>query len=133
MGNGLIKPTGERTDKTDMTTPTYNSTNIGANKIDDYYEYYVVPQNLVDNDVYVGLEIETPDNNIYYVVQKLSEITVSNVTTPSGDGMGTVANPDGQNKGEKITYWYPNCCYTYNITLKNWEEISGSGNITIED
>ena len=145
MGNGLIKPTGERTDKTDMTTPTYNSTNIGANKIDDYYEYYVVPQNLVDNDVYVGLEIETPDNNIYYVVQKLSEITVSNVTTPSDSGMGTVANPDGQNNGEKITYWYPNCCYTYNITLKktgisnitctlaDWTNIEGSQDITIED
>ena len=148
MGNGLIKPTGARTDdntKTDMTPPTYNSTNIGANKIDDYYDYYVVPQNLVDNEVYVGLEIETPDNNIYYVVQKLSEITVSNVTTPSDDGMGTVANPDGQNNGDKITYWYPNCCYTYNITLKktgisnitctlaDWTNIEGSQDITIED
>ena len=145
MGNGLIKPTGERTDKKDMTTPTYNSTNIGANKIDDYYEYYVVPQDLVDNGVYVGLEIETPDNNIYYVVQKLSEIKVSSVTTPSDDGMGTVANPDGQNSGDKITYWYPNCCYTYNITLKktgiskitctlaDWTNIEGSQDITIED
>lgn len=145
MGNGLIKPTGERTDKKDMTTPTYNSTNIGANKIDDYYEYYVVPQDLVDNGVYVGLEIETPDNNIYYVVQKLSEITVSSVTTPSDNGMGAVANPDGQNSGDKITYWYPNCCYTYNITLKktgiskitctlaDWTNIEGSQDITIED
>ena len=145
MGNGLIKPTGERTDKTDMTIQTNNSTNIEANKIDGYYEYYVVPQNLVENGVYVGLEIETPDNNIYYVVQKLSEITVSNVTTPSDSGMGTVANPDGQNNGEKITYWYPNCCYTYNITLKktgiskitctlaDWTNIEGSQDITIED
>lgn len=145
MGNGLIKPIGERTDKTDMTIQTNNSTNIEANKIDGYYEYYVVPQNLVDNGVYVGLEIETPDNNIYYVVQKLSEIKVSSVTTPSGDGMGTVANPDGQNNGEKITYWYPNCCYTYNITLKktgiskitctlaDWTNIEGSQDITIED
>ncbi|MGM9719601.1 MAG: fimbrillin family protein [Prevotella sp.] len=145
MGNGLIKPTGERTDKTVMTTPTYNSTNIEANKIDGYYEYYVVPQNLVDNEVYVGLEIETPDNNIYYVVQKLSEITVSSVTPPSDYGMGTVANPDGQNNGDKITYWYPNCCYTYNITLKktgiskitctlaDWTNIEGSQDITIED
>ena len=145
MGNGLIKPTGERTDKKDMTTPTYNSTNIGANKIDDYYEYYVVPQDLVDNGVYVGLEIETPDNNIYYVVKKLSDITVSSVTTPSDNSMGTVANPDGQYNGDKITYWYPNCCYTYNITLKktgiskitctlaDWTNIEGSQDITIED
>lgn len=145
MGNGLIKPTGERTDKKDMTTPTYNSTNIGANKIDDYYEYYVVPQDLVDNDVYVGLEIETPDNNIYYVVQKLSEIKVLSVTPPSDNNMGTVANPDGQNSGDRITYWYPNCCYTYNITLKktgisnitctlaDWTNIEGSQDITIED
>ncbi len=145
MGNGLIKPTGERTDKTDMTTLTYNSTNIEANKIDDYYEYYVVPQDLVDNDVYVGLEIETPDNNIYYVVQKLSEIKVSSVTPPSDNNMGTVANPDGQNSGDRITYWYPNCCYTYNITLKktgisnitctlaDWTNIEGSQDITIED
>ena len=148
MGNGLIKPTGARTDdntKTEMTTPTYNSTNIGANMIDDYYDYYVVPQDLVDNGGYVGLEIETPDNNIYYVVQKLSEITVSSVTTPSGSGMGTVANPDGQNSGVRITYWYPNCCYTYNITLKktgisnitctlaDWTNIEGSQDITIED
>ena len=145
MGNGLIKPTGERTDKTDMTIQTNNSTNIEANEIDGYYEYYVVPQNLVDNEVYVGLEIETPDNNIYYVVQKLSEIMVSSVTTPSDSNMGTVANPDGQNSGDKITYWYPNCCYTYNITLKktgisnitctlaDWTNIEGSQDITIED
>ena len=139
MGNGLVKQTGSRTtSNTEMTAPTGEDLKVGSNRIKGSYDYYVVPQSLIDGQTYVGLYIETPDKNVYYVVQKLSEITATSVTN------GTSINI-GQAKDAKILYWYPNCCYTYNITLTKtgitkitatlvpYTEISGDTNISIED
>ena len=143
MGRGLVSKTGDRSDY-DVKTPdqtsedTYYQTkpSEGAAK-SKVYSSLVIPQALVEADVYVGLEIQTPDKNMYYVVQKLSEITAG-VTTPADDGYN-------HTNGEKIKRWYPGHHYTYTLTLKktgidkitcslaNWKEISGSSDVTLED
>lgn len=76
------------------------------------YSYAVVPQELcrVSNSTsdgdYVGIFIQTPDNNQYYVIKKLSEIVASSVD-------------DQRNQAEnaKITRWFPGHKYTYTITI----------------
>lgn len=138
MGNGLVAATGSRSaTATEMTAP--DASKASAYAIDGSFDYYVVPQALVDNDTYVGLTIETPDKNIYYVVEKLSTILASTVTNAQNVAIG-------QSKGQAITYWYPNCCYTYTVTLSKagidkftatlapYTEITGENtDITIED
>lgn len=112
MGSGLVTPTGNLTASDAFTAPT-----AGLVKTDETYDvtgtftYAVVPQALVrttgDQDhLYVGITIKTPDNNQYYVVQKLSEIKAS-------------ANGGSKNQttSGKIDFWYPNHNYTYTFTL----------------
>ncbi len=136
MGNGLVEASGSRaTSAIAMTAPT-SATEYA---IDGSFDYYVVPQTLVDGSTYVGLTIQTPDNNIYYVVEKLSTILASSVTNGTNVSIG-------QSAGQAITYWYPNCCYTYTVTLSKagidkftatlvpYTEITGENtDITIED
>ena len=139
MGNGLVtagtSSTGnDSRNSVDMTTPSpffKESSNLETNE----FTYYIVPQTLVEGQTYVGLEIKTPDNNIYYVVKKLSEITAL-----------TVGSNGTQEQGGKITWWYPNHSYLYTITLKktgienitctlvDWTEVTGNNqDVTIED
>ncbi|MCI6080920.1 MAG: fimbrillin family protein [Prevotella sp.] len=150
MGNGLVtagknsyatQPTRETA--VTMTAPQTFFKNSSSNLVTNEFTYFIVPQTLVDDknttettdDVYIGLEIQTPDNNIYYVVKKLSEIKASSV----GDN-GT------QVKDQPIKWWYPNHSYLYTITLKktgiekitctlvDWTEVTGSNqDVTIED
>ena len=142
MGNGLVTA-GKNSDATQPTRETYvkmtapqpffknSSSNLETNE----FTYYIVPQTLVEGQTYVGLEIKTPDNNIYYVVKKLSEITAT-----------SVGNNGTQEQGGKITWWYPNHSYLYTITLKktgienitctlvDWTEVTGNNqDVTIED
>lgn len=150
MGRGLVSKTGDRSDYLVTNTPgtasedSYYQTkpSEGAAK-SKVYSSYVIPQELIQKgagtdgtDVYVGLKIQTPDKNMYYVVQKLSAIKAG-VTTPD----------DGYNhsNGDPITRWYPGHHYTYTLTLKktgidkitcslaNWKEITGSSDVTLED
>lgn len=139
MGNGLVtagtSSTGnDSRNSVDMTAPTTffkESSNLETNE----FTYFIVPQTLIDNDVYVGLEITTPDNNIYYVVKKLSEITAT-----------SVGNNGTQEVNKPIKWWYPNHSYLYTITLKktgienitctlvDWTEVTGNNqDVTIED
>ncbi len=151
MGNGLVTA-GKNSDNTQPTRVSSvtmkapetfikdNSNNLETNE----FTYYIVPQALVDDnnttdnttdDVYVGLEITTPDNNIYYVVKKLSEITAT-----------SVGNNGTQEVNKPIKWWYPNHSYLYTITLKktgienitctlvDWTEVTGNNqDVTIED
>ena len=116
MGDGLVTATGEASDIPMKEPSDYWGTGNTKTKA---YTYYAVPQAL-DGLVF---EITTPDNNIYKIdVDKINP-------TPN------------THKGN----WIPNYKYVYTLkltktgitnitcTLKNWEEISGSGNITIED
>ena len=148
MGNGLVtagtySSGADNRNSVDMTAPTDFFKNSSSKLETNEFTYFIVPQTLVDDknttettdDVYIGLEIQTPDNNIYYVVKKLSEIKASSV----GDN-GT------QVKDQPIKWWYPNHSYLYTITLKktgiekitctlvDWTEVTGNNqDVTIED
>lgn len=139
MGRGVVTPSETVTGEHTMTVPSdyYSSDGLITNK----YTYTVVPQSLSRNfsstsdDDYVGLFIQTPDNNQYYVVKKLSEIIASDVN-----------DERNQTKNEKITRWYPGHNYTYTITISkkgienitctvaDWVNVTGENiNIDLED
>lgn len=151
MGRGLVSTKGTTSDYTVESSPATTSADTyyetqpsdGVAAKSKVYTSFVVPQSLKQTgagtggaDVYVGLEIQTPDKNMYYVVQKLSKITAS--VTSSDDGYN-------HKTGDEITQWYPGHHYTYTLTLKktgidkitcslaNWKEISGSSDVTLED
>ena len=111
MGNGLVSTTGGLSNSVPFDAPKagidktsdvkYNST--GA------FTFAVVPQTLVrasGDNLYVGITIKTPDNNQYYVVQKLSEI----IASANGGSQNQTAN-------SAVTFWYPNHNYTYTFIL----------------
>ena len=143
MGNGLVVTSGARsTDAKEMTASTTENdiTETSAKN----YTYYVVPQALKEgtsgSETYVAFKITTPDGNVYYVKEKLSEIKPTTVT------QGGTNVSIGQTTDDAIDYWYPNCTYTYTFTVTKaginkftatlvpYTEISGSvDNITLED
>lgn len=147
MGRGVVTPTAPSsyaTSELTMTSPSiasasdYYATNDTKSKP---YSFAVVPQSLSrnfsstsDND-YVGIFIQTPDHNQYYVVKKLSEITAT-----------TVTDERNQTKDQPIKRWYPGHTYTYTFTItktgiKNvtatvadWVTVTGKPtDITLED
>lgn len=111
LGRGMVKNTGTTGDlalnlpTVDGTTPYFKSgkTDVETNP---YWLYYV-PQPLTNGGNYVGIEITTPDGNIYKI-NRLSEITASSVSSGNGQGPTT---------GTAITRWLPNHHYTYTFTL----------------
>lgn len=154
MGIGKVTTTGSRNSDTaietgntganQITTPSYTElTADGKVTIDgtEYdamktpaYTWAVVPQALVENTIKVGLIIQTPDDNKYYVVDNLANIEAIAV--------GNSANQTTS----AINYWYPNHNYTYTITitkkgieaitctLADWVTVTGSNtNITLEN
>ena len=110
MGRGLVNPTNDYTGSHVMTVPTTYYKTEGSET--NPYTFTVVPQVLSRNfsstndDDFVGLFIQTPDNNQYYVVKKLSKIIAT-----------TVNDERDQAKSQKITRWYPGHNYTYTITI----------------
>lgn len=119
MGRGVVVPTGAYTGELTMTNPTtfYATDGLKTNK----YTYAVVPQSLSrdfdsdsDND-YIGIFIQTPDHNQYYVVKKLSAIIAS-----------SVSDQRDQTKDAEIKRWYPGHTYTYTFTISK----TGINNIT---
>ncbi len=138
MGNGLVVPTGNRiasTSPVKMNVPDDGATG---------FTYYVVPQALKEgnsgSETYVTFKITTPDGNVYYVKEKLSEIK------PTSVKQGGTNVSIGQTTNDAIAYWYPNCTYTYTFTVKKtgidkftatlvpYTEIEGTNaDITLED
>ncbi|WP_028913230.1 fimbrillin family protein [Prevotella sp. MA2016] len=131
MGTGLVTPTGNVTAQQEMT----------GNNEGTEFTYAIVPQALVrattnaTDDDYVGITIVTADNNQYYIVKKLSEITAS-----------TVSNVKSQTQGSAIKRWFPGHTYTYTFTLKKagidkitctvegWTDVTADNkNISLED
>ncbi len=110
MGNGLVSTTGDLTNSATFTAPEKGTEADGSDNIKTKpFTYAVVPQSLVrtgEGNLYVGITIKTPDNNQYYVVEKLSDI----VATANGGSQN-------QTKDGKIAFWYPNHNYTYTFTL----------------
>ncbi len=119
MGRGVVKPTGEYTSELTMTTPTTYFSTDGL--VTNEYSYAVVPQSLsrnfssTDDTDYVGIFIQTPDKNQYYVVKKLSEILAT-----------SVSDERDQTKNQPIKRWYPGHTYTYTFTITK----KGIDNIT---
>ncbi len=117
----------------------YFTTSADGMETTKEYTYAVVPQILSrnfysDNESdYVGLFIQTPDNNQYYVVKALSKIKATSVDNDERD----------QAVGEYIQRWYPGHTYIYTITISkkgiesvtctvaNWVEVKGE-NIDID-
>lgn len=138
MGTGLVTP-AESTHTSTITTPAHTDgeygTEVGkvyylknktyqfANSTDpgkpyyhlsNAYSYRVVPQPLVNGSTKVGLVINTPDENLYYVVEDLSKIKVSKVT-----GNALKNDYDGYSTSDKlIERWLPGYTYNYYFILK---------------
>lgn len=110
MGRGLVNPTNGYTGSHVMTVPTMYYKTEGSET--NPYTFTVVPQVLSRNfsstndEDFVGLFIQTPDNNLYYVVKKLSEIIATKVT-----------DQRDQEENQTIKRWYPGHSYTYTITI----------------
>lgn len=139
MGNGLITPSTTYVSK-EMTTPdatTEWSTTKGDPDTDyctsktftftgntqkyyatQPYTYRVVPQALSrgssTNDK-VGITIQTPDDNMYYVVQDLSTIVPSKV---DGNALKGDHAKDSEGNYSAIARWYPGYTYTYYFVVK---------------
>lgn len=147
MGRGLVSKTGDRSDY-DVKTPETTSEDTYYKKkpvdgttaaVSNVYTSLVIPQALVETgtpNVYVGLKIQTPDKNMYYVVEDLSKIIAT--TTGSDAGYNHMT-------GDMIKRWYPGHHYTYTLTLKktgidkitcslaDWKKIEGSSDVTLEN
>ena len=156
MGTGKIIPSTDREDKRKVSTPKYNQEYSSPSVSTDYcekkdhtfdgetqkyyktkaYTYCVVPQPLVVGAEKVGITIQTPDDNLYYVVQDLSTIKVQKV-----DG-SSVKNDHADNKIER---WYPGYSYTYyfvltktgikdiTCTIVDWKKVEGGKqDVTLE-
>ena len=139
MGNGLVKTTGSLATSALFTQPAAGTSADGTDYIKtNAFTFAVVPQALKRSSgdhLYVGITIKTPDNNQYYVVEKLADIIAT-------------ANGSSQNQTEngKIGFWYPNHTYTYTFTLtkagiknvtctvQDWVNVTADNqNISLED
>lgn len=150
MGIGKVTPTGTASDQ-EITAPEDNATNdthyfkqnSGADVKTETmpFSWAVVPQKLTrpenNKTVYVGITITTPDNNEYYVVEKLATIKPESVGSQQGQQ---------HTQNDAITQWYPNHTYNYTFTLSkkgieaitctlaDWVTVNGKDtNITLED
>lgn len=119
MGRGVVTPTGEFTGEETMTSPSITSaadyfTDEGVTNgtISKNYTFAIVPQALSRNESsesdadFVGIFIQTPDYNQYYVVKDLSKIIASSVD-----------DQRNQVKDAAIKRWYPGHKYTYTFTI----------------
>ena len=137
LGRGLVTVTSDSRGSAKFKTP--DTFFEEENKKTHPYLFMAVPQLLSgsgsagDAD-FVGLEITTPDGNVYKI-NRLSDIKATAVGTEAGKG---------QTNGGFITRWLPNHHYTYTFTLKKtevtatatvtkWNEVTaGDKNVTIE-
>lgn len=118
MGRGIVTPTGVYTGELTMDSPStasesaYFKDGIDDQTITKDYTFAVVPQSLSRNfdstsDAdYVGIFIQTPDHNQYYVVKDLSKIKAT-----------TVSDTRNQAQNADIKRWYPGHRYTYTFTI----------------
>lgn len=150
MGRGVVKPTGTYTAELPMTNPTTYFATDGL--VTNNYTYAVVPQSLSrnfssDSDVdYVGIFIQTPDHNQYYVVKKLSEIYATSVSDTRDQAQYNESGTDAEKEASKIKRWFPGHSYTYTFTITkkgidnitatvaDWVNVTGKNtDITLED
>lgn len=138
LGCGLVAPSTTASDviSSDIPVPGLNPAYTSGTKtlsslvvssgyyatdgtVTNAYSYRVVPQELHRGSTaaasdtqmsnFIGLSIVTPDNNQYYLIKKLYEVTASSVTTNHDKAE--------QTSGSQITRWYPGYDYTYHIYI----------------
>lgn len=124
LGRGLVTVTSTTATEDDFKAPDASSTStfFSGTNITNPYKFMAVPQELKRGDAdadYVGLEITTPDGNIYKI-NKLSDITAKTVGSDVGQG---------QAESQKILRWLPNHHYTYTFTLKK-TEVTATATVT---
>ena len=138
MGRGLVTPTAPTGSGDDtwakadvtMTAPAntsaadyFTTTGVTNGTQSKTYTYAVVPQSLSrdftseDDDDYVGIFIQTPDHNQYYVVKKLSEIYATTVSNTRDQAQYNESGTDAEKEASKIKRWYPGHTYTYTFTI----------------
>lgn len=139
LGRGLVTVTSTTATEDDFKAPDASSTStfFSGTNITNPYQFMAVPQELKRGDAdadYVGLEITTPDGNVYKI-NRLSDITASSVGSEAGQG---------QTVSDNITRWLPNHHYTYTFnltktgvtataTVAKWNEVTADDkNVTIE-
>lgn len=134
MGNGLVTAQAPYDHSQPLTRPeTFIAPDPDPDPTDivtNAFTWRVVPQTLSRGDNKtdkVAIKIQTPDNNLYYCIDDLSEIPVNGTSNP-------------------IDYWLPNHSYTYTFiiskkgidqitcTVANWiPVIANDKDITLED
>ena len=121
LGRGLVTVTSASRGSDDFKSP--NPFFEEANKKTYPYLFMAVPQLLSGSgsagDDFVGIEITTPDGNVYKINQ-LSEIEATAVGSEAGQG---------QVESQKILRWLPNHHYTYTFTLKK-TEVTATATVT---
>lgn len=139
LGRGLVTVTSTTATEDDFKAPDASSTStfFSGTNITNPYKFMSVPQELKRGDAdadFVGLEITTPDGNIYKI-NKLSDITAKT----DGNDVG-----QGQTESQKILRWLPNHHYTYTFnltktgvtataTVAKWNEVTADKeDVTIE-
>lgn len=128
MGNGFVTAQEPFTHSQELTQPTdFFKTNP---TVTNAFSWRVVPQSLSRGKAKtdkVAIKIQTPDNNLYYCIEDLSQIPVNGTSNP-------------------INYWKPNHCYTYTFiiskkgidqitcTVADWIDVKAADkDITLED
>lgn len=128
MGNGFVTAQAPFTHSQALTQPTdFFKTNP---TVTNAFTWRVVPQTLSRGKAKtdkVAIKIQTPDNNLYYCIDDLSEIPVNGTSNP-------------------IDYWKPNHRYTYTFiiskkgidqitcTVADWIDVKAADkDITLED
>ena len=139
LGRGLVTVTSTTATEDDFKAPDASSTStfFSGTNITNPYKFMSVPQELKRGDAdadFVGLEITTPDGNVYKI-NRLSDITASSVGSEAGQG---------QTANDNITRWLPNHHYTYTFnltktgvtataTVAKWNEVTADKeDVTIE-
>ena len=153
MGTGYITPITPVTAEVTMQTPSdyWQTENVKTKA----FQYAVIPQQLVrgsGDDDYIGITITTSDHNQYYVIRKLSEIYATNTKIGANDyddpdqKTASDSDDDAKKTAARITRWYPNHNYHYNIiitknkidnitcTVAKWVDVTAADQkITLED
>lgn len=147
MGRGLVTPsaptgTGDDTyakAEVTMTPPAttsasdyFTTTGVTNRTQSKNYSFAVVPQSLSrdfsseSDDDYVGIFIQTPDNNQYYIVKRLSEIYATSVSDTRDQAQYNESGTDAEKEASKIKRWFPGHSYTYTFTISK----TGIQNVT---